>query len=628
MSFSNPAAALWVLLGIPIVIFYLMKVRLRREPVATTLFWQQVVEEKTARSIWQQLRHVLSLLLQLLFLGLLVFSLTDPFWKNDNRTKRRIVAILDVSASMQAIDESGLSRFQVATDNISELITSLKAEDELALIAGGVPAEVICGFTSHQRTLQKRLQAVSVTDGVTGIPAALAISQQLLADDPQAETIVYSDGSFSDSESIHSRSGVSWSQVGQSVANVGITRFQVRRSLTDLTGFEILIEVINFSAEPMSCKLDLSFNDRVMDVQPLELQPGEKWREVFAKTSVSGGQLLASLRFNNADYVDGLATDNAAFAILPQQTRTPVTLVTRGNWFLQRVLEANEAVDLTIMERIPASVPDGSVLILHGDVPSTLPSGSLIVVDPTSSTNLWRYDGKVDNPLIGSQRTDDPLLRHVHLDHVMMPEASKLIPTTDFVPLAEAATGEPLYFLSSRPEGEVLVLPVNLDQGDLTLRTAFPIMLTNALTRLAGQNNELVPAMATSVVRTIRLPNDLNQRSAPDNPQINLTAPDGTSQTIRISDGSAMIGPLDQCGIWKISPQTDTSRSEASPSMHIACNLMDAQESNLQTPEPPATRPISALPGQGHRPIWYYLVLLALAITVVEWSLFQRRWIA
>ncbi|MEZ6046867.1 MAG: BatA domain-containing protein [Planctomycetaceae bacterium] len=57
----------WFLLAIPIVIFYLLKIRLRRVPVSTTMFWNQIYEEKKPRSIWQQLRHLLSLLLQLLF---------------------------------------------------------------------------------------------------------------------------------------------------------------------------------------------------------------------------------------------------------------------------------------------------------------------------------------------------------------------------------------------------------------------------------------------------------------------------------------------------------------------------------------------------------------------------------
>ena len=59
MSFANPAALLWAALAIPIVIFYILKLRLRRVPVSTVIFWRQIFEEKKPRSLWQRLRHLL-----------------------------------------------------------------------------------------------------------------------------------------------------------------------------------------------------------------------------------------------------------------------------------------------------------------------------------------------------------------------------------------------------------------------------------------------------------------------------------------------------------------------------------------------------------------------------------------
>jgi hypothetical protein len=80
MSFLSPWAWFFTLLAVPIVIFYILKIRLRRIPVATTIFWQQVFDEKLPRSFWQKLRHLLSLLAQLLFLILLVLALAQPLF--------------------------------------------------------------------------------------------------------------------------------------------------------------------------------------------------------------------------------------------------------------------------------------------------------------------------------------------------------------------------------------------------------------------------------------------------------------------------------------------------------------------------------------------------------------------
>src|SRR5438552_8403272 len=104
MNLANPSALLWASLAVPIVVFYILKIRLRRVPVSTTLFWRQIFEEKQPRSIWQHLRHLLSLLLQLLFLCLLVFALTEPFFHWEALEARRVVLVIDNSASMNATD--------------------------------------------------------------------------------------------------------------------------------------------------------------------------------------------------------------------------------------------------------------------------------------------------------------------------------------------------------------------------------------------------------------------------------------------------------------------------------------------------------------------------------------------
>ena len=42
MNLLHPLALAWFGLAIPIVIFYILKIRMRRVPVSTTLFWRQI----------------------------------------------------------------------------------------------------------------------------------------------------------------------------------------------------------------------------------------------------------------------------------------------------------------------------------------------------------------------------------------------------------------------------------------------------------------------------------------------------------------------------------------------------------------------------------------------------------
>src|SRR2546427_5436112 len=104
MTLPNPAALLWAALIVPIVIFYILKIRLRRIPVSTVIFWRQIFDEKKPRSLWQKLRHLVSLLVQLALLAILIAALTEPFLASEAKNSRRVILVIDNSASMNATD--------------------------------------------------------------------------------------------------------------------------------------------------------------------------------------------------------------------------------------------------------------------------------------------------------------------------------------------------------------------------------------------------------------------------------------------------------------------------------------------------------------------------------------------
>src|SRR5206468_2081748 len=104
MSLANPTALLWLLLAIPVVVFYVLKIRLKRVPVSTVIFWRQIFDEKKPRSLWQKLRHLVSLLVQLALLAILIAALTEPFLASEAKNSRRVILVIDNSASMNATD--------------------------------------------------------------------------------------------------------------------------------------------------------------------------------------------------------------------------------------------------------------------------------------------------------------------------------------------------------------------------------------------------------------------------------------------------------------------------------------------------------------------------------------------
>ena len=628
MSLAVPIALAWAALAAPIVVFYILKIRLRQVPVSTTIFWQQIYDEKRPRSIWQMLRHLVSLLVQILLLMLLVLALAQPFFTWEILQARRLVLVVDNSASMKASDVAP-SRLDAARVIGRSIIAGLRFRDEVAIVAAGTQPRVVCGLTGHERTLQAALAAVETSDGPTQVAAAVALGKRLLGDARHGRVIVLSDGCFADSDKLADDKLVELRTVGTRTGNVGITNFQVRRSLLDPIGYEILTEVTAATDEPIECRLEIDLNDAPVDVIPLSLKPGETWTKAIEKTSVEGGRLTA--RLNRAD---PLAADNSAVALLPQRREQRVVLAGQRNLFLQKSLEVNPLVNLQVAASMPERFDADTLYVFHRQVPAKVPASNVLVIDPEGATDLWQVGQRLENPIMTRQDADSPLLAHVRLDNVLMPEARQLTPTEGHLPLVTALSGDPLYFSLERPGQKVLVLTVSLDQGDLTFRTAFPIMVTNALGWFAGQAGELRESLATGAVTEIALPIPVESSASP----LVLRSPSGRIRPLPAGLEKTSIGPLDECGVWSVevagtvpvpSASDDGARSVPA-TLELACNLANRSESDLRVPVKLLEQASAATVASSwfSRPIWFYLVTLAWALAASEWFLYQRRWIS
>src|SRR5262249_5142275 len=155
-----------------------------------------------------------------------------------------------------------------------------------------------------------------------------------------------------------------------------------------------------------------------------------------------------------------------------------------------------------------------------------LPPGPVLVIDPAGPCDLWEVGELLQNPIVTKQDKDSPLMAHVRLDNVLMPEARKLTPQGQPQVLVSALNGEPIFAAFDPPEGKVVVLTVNMDKSDLPLRTAFPILVTNALQWFAGSRGELRESLATGAVAEVELPTKAAAQ------EFSLVAPDGRIKAV------------------------------------------------------------------------------------------------
>ncbi|MCA9066460.1 MAG: VWA domain-containing protein, partial [Planctomycetaceae bacterium] len=353
MSFAAPTAFLLTAIVLPVIALYILKVRLRRVPVSTNLFWKQVFEEKPPRALWKNLRHLFSLLAQLLLLLLLVFAVADPMLSWQALQARRIVLVIDTSASMKA-DDVASSRFEAARKSAHAVLDGIRFRDEVAIVTAGERPEVVLGMASHLPTLRRTLDGIQPLDGIAKLDASIDLARQLIGDHPNGQVVVFTDGcaegdeegvtgelkdqeqaaitaaltrdstpddstaqtattsdtalrsapgvnpsaaSAADSRSspVSDSISIQWHQFGLAAGNVGITQFQARRSLVDPIGYEVLLSVRNASDTAVNGRVELELDGIPADVLPFELQPGQLWTRSLEKTSLEGGLLAASL---------------------------------------------------------------------------------------------------------------------------------------------------------------------------------------------------------------------------------------------------------------------------------------------------------------------------------------------
>jgi hypothetical protein len=631
MSLANPTALLWLLLVIPVVVFYILKIRLKRVPVSTVIFWRQIFDEKKPRTLWQKLRHLVSLLVQLALLALLVAALTEPFLASEAKNAQRVILIIDNSASMNATDVAP-SRLEKAKEEAQLIIKGLRARDEMAIVAAGTQPRVVCGLTGHHKTLRDALEEVGPTDGPTKLADAMALAKRLASETEgggkECRIVVVTDGTAEGAVKMSGEEMVRFVAVGGKAANVAITRFQVRRSTVNPIVYEILAEVTNFSdAQVGDFRLSITLNGKPIEIKALNLAPNGKWSEVIESLTADGGHLTAELvvkgEKEDKPYTDAIVADNRAVALLPKRDEVPTHMHSPGgNLFLQKVLEANPLTKLTTSRgAMPKEFPPSAVTVFHREVPAKLPAGAVFVIDPTNDCELWKMGEKLQNPLVTQQEKESPLMAHVRLDNVIMPEARKLT----FTPaagkpqvLAGTVTGDPVFALIERPEGKVVVLTVNLEQSDLPFRTAFPILATNALSFFTSQS-ELRESLTTGATAEVTLPSI---------GEFVLKSPDGSLKKLPTGGGRVTVGPFDKVGVWSVAYEG----KDGPPAEEFAVNLMSPAESDARPPDGLVSAPTAAdsglVSGFLGRPLWWYLIGLAWLLMAVEWYLYQRRWIS
>jgi|GEM_PF-650861 len=616
--------ALWFLTLIPvIVLLYLLTLKRRPVQISTLMFWQRVLQVNKRRALSQRLRQWLSLLLHLLIFLLILSALAKPEFDRFVKAGASTVLILDARARMQAVGKGGQSRFAKAKKLLAAYTGRAGGQNQMTLLAAHGTTEVVVPFSGNEKAFQQAVAELESTDAPGDLEGAIHLAGELLASRSGAKCIVI----FTDyaPENGSHPLPVEFVPVGSSQDNLAITRFATRALLASPQTSEILLEVRNFSAKPADANVELYFDGNLIDVKPFHLQGNERKTSVFPSipnvSASSRGWLTARL-----DTKDVLPCDNEVYAVLPKRQPAHVLLVTKGNWFIEKMLAADDLLkfDLLTPDAFkPGMAKNFDAVILDNFMPDGFDirnvEGNFLLIN---NTPFVSGTASLDQPLITDVDESSPLMRLVNLKNVTFLRSRTIefhesLGTWNFhAPLRSFE--HPLVVAGTRKTGDteqrMAAFAFDIADSDLPLRVAFPLLMSNTLEWLAGEKSDATPAFQAGEVIDLQPGQAIWKK-----PQTNLTALP-KSEPAQMTQGSYR--PLKN-GFYLV--------KDGSASRWIAVNTFSEIESNLQhngnggiSSENPRQHAPS-LATFTVRPLWNYLALAAFFLFSLEWWLYHRR---
>lgn len=671
--------------GGAMVLLYLLKLRRRRVEVPFTPLWARVVEERAASSLFDKLKRVLSLLIQLAVVALVVLALGEPrlaglagctYEPPEPPPTRHTLLLIDASASMATV-EGGRTRLEAAREAAHEVVTGLAGRESHRVMVVQVDAATRPRslWTDDAATLRAAIDAVAPSgalDTTTAVDDALALAEAALAGREGAEVVFITDAAFPPAALRQPAASQRDPERATALdlrlipvaapdagANIGVDAFNVRPYLDDSLTYAIFYAVRNDTDRRLPATLFLYANDagRSVDdfVQPhrvvasyaLDLPPRGRVEAVIDDVKFEGSRLAARVQIATSDPArDVFPRDDVAFALVPERKRLAVQLVTAGNLFLNATLFIRENVALTTVAPEDYQGPEGfDVTVVDGVAVDMSRPGNYFVVDPQPG-GPFALEGVLREPQVARFDKGHAIARHLKLVDLNVLEAAHVTRVRGDEVVAATAGGAPLLMTRTDAEGgrRFVALTFDLKKSLLPMNYAFPLLVVNVLSWFHQEADGLLEPNRAGVELSLALP-------LPEGP-IAVAGPADAGEVRARRVGERVHLAVDRVGVYELTVPGADDRDDdgADARAAVAINLMDPEEGQIAprlaadgADADPTTEPTTEIdaaraftPWVAPPPVvreddpwlasfWRVLLLAALALVAVEWLTWNRR---
>jgi uncharacterized protein YegL len=655
MTFLAPIPALLAAAVCVPALLALYLLRLRRRPVrvGSILHWPAATEDVQANVPLRWLRPSWLLLLHLLALACLLLAFARPAVRGAAIAGERVVIVLDVSASMSAVDAgrttTRLDRAKITAKRLARDLKSARARS-IAVVELAARARPLTGFTTSQSLIASAIDSAEATDQPGNLGAALQLVDALGRGEAEENgaggtptVFLVSDGSFDLLDELPAATTpVRFERIGADAVtdNIGVLRLGARRDERDAALLRVFAELVSTSAAPVDVPVTLALDGVSLESRVVSV-PAHATALFEVRGLTQGVLTLAIAR------PDALASDDASSVVLPPPQQPRILLVQGGGtasaeqrraptWLLGDILEELMPRELARAtpdeyERLVRENGDRSFDLVVADTaflvtPPRVPSLCLGVAPALGGLGIAGGVFPVPADSIYWDRTH-PLMQGVSLDGLVVREALDL-------PIIERENAQRAPDVVARADDRPLIMLVE-EAGVLHVVVAF---------ELASSNWPLTPSFAVFVANavdelTLRARSSEGKSFTTDE-VVTFTAPargavslDGPVR-VQVRDasessaGEAQVsaGVLPRAGVYVVR----LTGAEATPRTPraVAVNVADEVESALASPTSVRVkgREIGSVqPTRVPREVWHWFVLAALALLGVEWIAYARQ---
>ncbi|NIS59469.1 MAG: VWA domain-containing protein [Proteobacteria bacterium] len=613
MQFINPSALLGLGLIPILIVIHSLKPKPKRVEVTTLFLWREALKEKRGGLRIQRIMKNLPLLLQILAVTLATLALAKPVWVYTSQIRGNVILVLDASASMKTRAPTGM-RFDEARKKAVKLIDDLPKESKMLIIEAGSKPVLKSAFSNDKRELKRTVENMQASDEPGRIEKALYLALSFMKPERDDWTFLITDGAGSDFEHlsrIHQR--VRPILVPGGKKNIGITKFEFRPELGLNNRYEIMVEVRNFNPNPVVCPIHLTLNENTIVKKTIGLRALEKKLFIFPYSSLVAGIAEVTLGLN-----DDFPIDNKAYAVLNTSKDIWVLLVTKGNYCLERLLEAypNFMVN-SVKEIIPSSWEDQTtrhdIVILDRISPPSTEKGNFLLIESFSPSIPLSKIGQIDHPQVLDWERRNPLMANLDLSGLIVESATQVKVDRTVQPIIESHhTG--LMYSYHKSGIRAVFLGFDLTRSDLPLRVAFPVMMSNIFQWLG-------PTKLGFSSSQIKAGNPFTIYLEPQTKDFSIRTPSGRWNEHRLKSNPFDYANTREVGIYTV--------IEGEKWKHFAVNLVDEWESDIRVPtfesSPRRTaRHSGSEPITGELPLWIVFLLSVSATVIIEWHFWLK----